>query len=377
MSPHALHVPDAATLARLLPGFDFGNLIACSGTGAVYHARQRSLDRDVAIKLIATTAPADPDFRARIMTGAAAMAKLSHPNLIRVFDSGENPGWIHLVMEFVEGKPLIHSSHGKAVDPKQAARIILAASRGLAHAHQHGMVHHQLSPSTILLNQDCEPKIGGFRQGLRGTDSLQADAYTAPELLRHPATGDARADIFSLGIILRELLTGVPTGSPEGGCKLIDPRLAKISARATHPDPASRFADASSLAQALQDWLAASTGPRILPATPVARSATPMAAPRPLNPPVPAANRGRGSSFASLMRNCAVIAALLGAIHFTWQAYEAKKQDVIRQQAEQDAKARMVKVIHIDTNGRATTTILNRDTRNAGSKGIQTLASTP
>jgi serine/threonine protein kinase len=120
---------------ELLPAFEFEYLIAEGDSGSVFKARQRSLDRDVAIKFIPLVSVGDRSCEA----SAKAMASLAHPNLIRVYDSREAGGFLYIVMEYVPRKWLGHSARGKAIEPRQASEIVIAACEGLAHAHASGV----------------------------------------------------------------------------------------------------------------------------------------------------------------------------------------------------------------------------------------------
>ena len=129
------------SIASLFPAFDFEGLISRGAAGAVYKARQRSLDRDVAIRIASRESAEDPAFRNSFEMMAKAMASLAHPGLIRVYDSGEVAGLPFVVMEYVPGNSLRQSAQGRAVEPRQAVQIVLAACQGLAHAHGKGIAH--------------------------------------------------------------------------------------------------------------------------------------------------------------------------------------------------------------------------------------------
>lgn len=346
MTPNPFKLPQIETLAALLPAFDFEHLIAQGGMGAVYKARQRSLDRDVAIKILPREPGADPLFRSSFQAEARAMARLAHPNLVRVFDSGDVDGLLYIVMEYVPGKSLHHSAYGKAIDPKQAVEIIIAACDGLAHAHQNGIVHQDIKPANILLTPQRQPKIGDF--GLARCTRTNADGpamgtpgYMAPEIIKHPGKGSPQTDVFAIGVVLRELLTGIPAETCDAGKATIpDLNLAVICKKATHPDPALRHSDASALALQLTRWLTAkNAGPRILATAgpPVLQRPAPAKMPARVVSPTPPSKR-------ILFRNCAAIALLLCAIHLVWGVYQTKREAIALQQLQLDAEPK-VKVI--------------------------------
>ncbi|MBT8044440.1 MAG: protein kinase, partial [Verrucomicrobiae bacterium] len=127
-TPEQTHfeAPAIEELQPNFPAYEIEDFIAQGGMGAVYKARQISLDRSVAIKILPREFGEDPTFRKSFEAEAKAMARLNHPNLIGVYDFGEVDGMLFLIMEFVHGKSLFHSSHGIAIDPTQAAEIILS-----------------------------------------------------------------------------------------------------------------------------------------------------------------------------------------------------------------------------------------------------------
>ena len=235
--------PDIADLAPLFPGYDFEFLIATGGMGAVYCAVQRSLERKVAIKILPEEFSQDAAFCASFQAEAKAMARLNHPNLIGVYDFGEVNGMLFIVMEFVPGQSLFHSSHGIAIDASEVIRIVSATCHGLAHAHEHGIIHRDIKPSNILLDLNAQPKIGDFglarpveTQTQEGEEIYGTPHYTAPEVVHSPQSVDNRADIFSIGVMLHELLTAhLPADDPRSASAIIhcDPRFDAIIRKAT------------------------------------------------------------------------------------------------------------------------------------------------
>lgn len=340
MSPIYFALPEIEALADLLPAFEFDGLIAQGGMGAVYKARQRSLDRDVAIKILPRELGADPLFRNSFQAEAKAMARLTHPGLIRVYDSGDLDGLLYIVMEYVPGKSLFHSAHGKAIDPEQAVEIVLAACLGLAHAHENGIIHRDIKPANILLTPKCEPKIGDF--GLARCTRTDGDglamgtpAYMAPEVIQQPGKGDPQSDVFAIGVVLRELLTGIPAGT-EDAAKLVvsDPMLAAICRKATHAEPASRYPDAASLAAQLTHWLALKTSKAVV----TTRQSAP---PRPK--PAVLTSQGRSAN-RTFWKHCAIITFLLCAIALTWGVYQKKLGEIARQPQEPRANHSIILV---------------------------------
>lgn len=253
--------PEVEEVARLFPNYEILGLIACGGMGAVYHAVQSSLERPVAIKILPREFSADAVFRSGFESEAKAMAKLNHPNLIGVYDFGEVEGLLFIVMEFVAGQSLHHAAHGFSVEHADAVNLVIKVCHGLAHAHDYGILHRDIKPSNILLDGQMNPKIGDFglartleRQIEEGEQIFGTPGYTAPEVLHPPFTIDQRADIFSVGVMLHELLTGhLPDADPRPASQICgcNHRLDAVIQRATHPDPNRRFTSAAELAREL------------------------------------------------------------------------------------------------------------------------------
>ena len=335
MSDAPFEVPSIESIAALFPAFEFDHLIAQGGMGAVYMAKQRSLDRNVAIKILPRELGNDPVFRSSFEAEAEAMAKLVHPNLITVYDSGKIDGLLYIVMEYVAGKSLFRSAHQKAVDPHQAVEIIISICRGLAEAHDHGIVHRDIKPANILLTQKREPKIGDF--GLarpaghsHGGLTMGTPGYVAPEVINHPELADKRSDIFAIGVMLCELLTGrPPENDPSPLEGITDSELVVICKKATDPNPAKRHQSASSLISDLKAW---HRYPEEKKATPPPAKAT--------TPPPTFIDRSASSA---LGRNIAIIIVLLAAIYGAWTLLERKKA-ANEAMAKQPAKPAVVQV---------------------------------
>ncbi len=258
--------PKIEELQPYFPGYEIISFIAQGGMGAVYRAKQTSLDREIAIKILPKHLGEDESFREQFKAEAQSMAKLNHPNLIGVYDFGEANGMLFIIMEFVYGKSLYHSAYGKQIDQEEASRIIADLCNGLAHAHDAGILHRDIKPANILLDEKANPKLGDF--GLaRPVDEREeaggvvfgTPGYTAPEVINHPDAVDKRSDVFSLGAMLYELLTGkVPLDNykPVSQAARCHPEFDKIIRRAIHPSPAMRYNDASELGQAIRDLMA-------------------------------------------------------------------------------------------------------------------------
>ncbi|MDF1659974.1 MAG: serine/threonine-protein kinase, partial [Verrucomicrobiales bacterium] len=242
--------PSPESLQTMLPQYDVSAIIGRGGMGAVYRGRQAKLDRDVAIKLLPESLSDDDEgmnFVARFEQEAKAMAKLDHPAIISVHDFGEtSEGQLYFVMEFVEGMD-IHQylkHHGGKLSQDDALAIIAHVLDALEYAHSHGIVHRDIKPANILLNHEGRVKVADF--GLAKTLSAEDDApaltmsnvavgtpdFVAPEALDCDGLPDHRADLYAVGVMLYQLLTGkLPKGEFKYPSELVpdlDTRLDMI-----------------------------------------------------------------------------------------------------------------------------------------------------
>ncbi len=192
--------------------------LGLGGMAVVHLARDTLLDRPVAIKLLAERFEDDRELRERFLREGRFAAQLSHPNVVAVFDTGEEDGRPYIVMEYADGSPLddvLRRRH--SLPPEEVVELARQVCAGLAHAHSAGLVHRDIKPHNLLLRDDGTLKIADFgiaRSGTGGTITeagtlLGTVAYMAPEVAEGQAA-TAASDIFSLGAVLYELLTGQP-----------------------------------------------------------------------------------------------------------------------------------------------------------------------
>jgi WD40 repeat protein/tRNA A-37 threonylcarbamoyl transferase component Bud32 len=205
-----------------LPGYEVLGPLGKGGMGVVYKARQARLNRLVALKRLRSGGPRD---LARARTEAEALARLQHPNIVQVFEVAEHRGSAYLVLEYAEGGPLGARLHTRPQPPGETAALLAALARAAHYAHQRGVVHRDLKPANVLLTADGTPKLTdfGIAKQLDGDsgetregDVLGTPSYMAPEQAGGKA-GEAgpAADVYSLGVILYEMLTGrVPLQGP-------------------------------------------------------------------------------------------------------------------------------------------------------------------
>jgi tRNA A-37 threonylcarbamoyl transferase component Bud32/tetratricopeptide (TPR) repeat protein len=218
LSP-AQPVPTAVLDLGTIPGYEILSELGRGGMGIVYKARQIKLKRLVALKMILSGAHAGPQEVARFCREAETVARLQHPNVVQVYEVGEQYGRSYLVLELIEGESLDRKLAGTPQPAHMAAQLVEVLARAMHVAHQQGIIHRDLKPANVLLTADGTPKITDF--GLarklgetphtRSGAILGTPSYMAPEQARgkNKEVGPA-ADIYALGAILYELLTGRP-----------------------------------------------------------------------------------------------------------------------------------------------------------------------
>jgi tRNA A-37 threonylcarbamoyl transferase component Bud32 len=241
---------------QCFPQLEIVELLGQGGMGVVYKARQPQLDRFVALKILPDEAGRDPAFAERFSREARALARLSHPNIVGVYDFGQAGGHYYLMMEFVDGMTLRQLEQTKKLTPEEALVIAPRICEALQYAHDEGVVHRDIKPGNILVDKKGRVKIADFglakMLGQEVADfSLTGDHavmgtphYMAPEQMTHSKGVDHRADIYSLGVVVYEMLTGeLPVGrfAPPSKKVQIDVRLDEVVLKALESDPALRY----------------------------------------------------------------------------------------------------------------------------------------
>lgn len=255
--------PDPKDLSKQLPQLDIGELIGQGGMGFVYKARQRHLDREVALKILHSELQEDPSFAKRFEREAQALAKLNHPNIVSVFDSGHTEaGDYFFVMEYVDGVNLREVLHGGHLEPEKALAVVPQICEALQYAHERGIVHRDIKPENILIDRQGRVKIADFGLAKLLDPSAQNENlsrvgqrmgtthYMAPEQLQDSTHVDHRADIYSLGVVFYEMLTGdLPIGhfSPPSKTIRLGGRLDKVVLKTLESRPEQRYQQASDL----------------------------------------------------------------------------------------------------------------------------------
>ena len=265
--PSRFEAPDVKEVARLFPQLEILQFLGKGGMGAVYKARQPSLDRLVALKILPSQAGQTAGFADRFTREARALARLSHPNIVTVHEFGQvvggtapdAPAWPYFLMEFVDGLSLRQLEQAGRLAPAEAIRIIPQICDALQYAHDEGVVHRDIKPENILMDRKGRVKIADFGLAkILGLDPLDlrltgegqvmgTPHYMAPEQVENPLQVDHRADIFSLGVVFYEMLTGeLPLGKfpPPSRKVRVDVRLDEVVLRALEKEPDRRYQQA-------------------------------------------------------------------------------------------------------------------------------------
>lgn len=260
--------PDPEEMAGTFPQFEILECLGRGGMGVVYKARQKSLNRIVALKVIAPERKHDAHFAARFSREAEILARLNHPQIVTIHDFGEAGGFFYLVMEFVDGVNLREILRDGRMEPAQALAIVPGICDALQYAHDRGIVHRDIKPENILLDRLGRVKVADFGIAkLAGTLAEEAEAgrsgapdlteagsvmgtpaYMAPEQMTAPDSVDHRADIYALGAVFYQMLTGnTPTTEAEPPSRKvsIDVRLDDIVLRALERNPSRRYQQVS------------------------------------------------------------------------------------------------------------------------------------
>jgi len=276
--------PTPADLASKFPQLEIVELIGSGGMGAVYRARQKELDRVIALKVLPPDIGQEAGFAERFTREARALAKLNHPGIVTIYDFGRAEGLFYFLMEFVDGVTLRPLLAERRLSPREALTIVPQICDALQYAHDEGIVHRDIKPDNILLDRRGRVKVADFglaklvcagvgtepvlpAGGMPESAALTAAGqvmgtpqYMAPEQLAHPNGVDHRADIYALGVVLYQMLTGELPGhglEPPSSKVQIDVRLDQVVLRALQREPARRYQQVSEVKSAVEAIVAA------------------------------------------------------------------------------------------------------------------------
>jgi tetratricopeptide (TPR) repeat protein/predicted Ser/Thr protein kinase len=281
--PESAPDPYAGGELPRIPGYDVEELLGRGGMGVVYNARHRRLNRPVALKMLIGGAHAGPRERARFQREAEAVAGLCHANIVQVYDVGDHDGWPYFTMELLEGGSLAQKLAGTPQPARQAAALLATLAEAVQVAHQAGIVHRDLKPANILLTAEGTPKIADFglarpfdresALSLSGT-RIGTPSYMAPEqVIGKPGTIGPPADIYALGALLYEMLTGRPPFRAETATETerqviaeepvpparLNPKVPRdletICLKCLHKDPQRRYTEMGALADDVRRFL--------------------------------------------------------------------------------------------------------------------------
>ena len=286
-------LPDVSDIAPLFPQLEVIEPLGCGGMGAVYKARQKNLDRFVALKILPPDIGSALAFAERFTREAKALAKLNHPNIVTIYDFGQAGELFYFLMEYVDGVNLGQLLRSGRVSPREALAIVPQICDALQYAHDAGIVHRDIKPENILLDRKGRVKVADFglakilgsaqpsdtsdrsdrSDRCRGTQGVVSAAshimgtpqYMAPEQVAHPSDVDHRADIYSLGVVFYQMLTGeLPKGdfAPPSKKVVVDVRLDEVVLRAMEKRPELRYQQVSEVKTMCETIVKTSSGRR-------------------------------------------------------------------------------------------------------------------
>jgi len=259
--------PHPVALANLFPQLEILGLLGHGGMGVVYKARQRGLGRTVALKILPPQISAEPAFAERFAREARALARLSHPNVVTVIDLGQSGPLYYFLMEFVDGVNLRQMLQAGRLAPRDALALTLQICEALEYAHGEGVVHRDIKPENILVDKKGRVKIADFGLSkLLGASSpdlkltlshqiLGTLHYMAPEQIVTPLAVDQRADLYSLGVMFYEMLTGeLPLGrfALPSEKSPVDTRMDEVVLKLLEREPGRRYQQAAELRTKLE-----------------------------------------------------------------------------------------------------------------------------
>lgn len=233
-----------------LSQLDVMELIGFGGMGVVYKARQRSLDRLVAVKVFPREMWEDDEFEKRFRREARLLASLSHPHIVTAYEYGESDAYYYLLMELVRGRSLRHVLKDGPLKLSETLDVATQVCDALEYAHRKGVVHQDIKPENILMQVGVGARTGSVQVADFGLAKLmgatEADGhrmgtpkYMAPEQRERPDEVDGRTDVFAMGVMLHEMLTGKLPDEP--GSRPPEGRIGRVIRKCLETDPSQRY----------------------------------------------------------------------------------------------------------------------------------------
>lgn len=257
------HFPNTQEIENLFPNLDELALISKTENSCIYHAEDSSNNREVAIKVFPKDLSSDEEYVTLFNKELEALKKIRNKSIAKIYDFGEVNGHLFITMEFVDGKPMHDSIDGDVIETITATQIMNNVCLGLDAAHTKNIIHRDISPHNILLDPETKPKIinFGFAKNLYTSDedTWGKSGYTAPEAIEDPEKSDKRSDVYSTGIILKQMLTGAVapefTKNSAGNeiASKIPKALQSIIDRATSKSASSRYSSAGTMGLVLRE----------------------------------------------------------------------------------------------------------------------------
>lgn len=259
-------------LGSVMSGYEIGTVLGKGAMGTVYRAKQLSLERPVAVKVMSSDLVSQPEFILRFRREAAALASLAHSNVVSIIDQANVDQYWFFVMEYVDGPTMRRLLSQRSMRMSQSMDLAIQIGRGLDYAHGKGVVHRDLKPENVLLADDgasghvakiCDFGLADILYSDRSFVNLTGSRismgtvnYMAPEQRQDAGRVDARADVYSYGVVLYEMFTGeLPLGrflEPSKKNRSLDRRLDTVIMRALEPDARRRYPRVREIVEVLE-----------------------------------------------------------------------------------------------------------------------------
>ena len=251
--------PSLQEIAAEFPNLEVIEVAGVGGMGVVYKVMQKELGRVVALKILPSEIASDPSFTARFSQEARALATLSHPNVVHLYDAGESENYYFLLMEYVDGINLREAIREGNLKPEEALSIVPQVCEALQFAHSNGIVHRDIKPENILIDKQGVVKVADFGLAklvdadlnLTATQQVMGTLhYMAPEQVRQTSDVDHRADLYSLGVVFYEMLTGqLPLGkfALPSDATSVHPSVDSVVLRTLENEPDQRYQSATEM----------------------------------------------------------------------------------------------------------------------------------